>query len=108
MQCIHLGQQADVPGRVAPHERHGRRTASVLDASTIGELRDAARNLRTGETGYLAQVTPQYALAGAFAAHVTELPERAGHPVICSVAILQRKRDGLVARHKGSHLCQCL
>lgn len=47
-------------------------------------------------------------LIGTLAARVTELPERVCHPAIGLGAILQRKRDGLVARHKGVYLCQCL
>lgn len=48
MQGIHLRQQADVLCRIAPHERHGRRMASVLDLPALRELGNATRHLRAG------------------------------------------------------------
>lgn len=35
VQGIHLRQQADVLFRVAPHERHGGRTASIPDSARL-------------------------------------------------------------------------
>ncbi len=91
VQRIHLGQQADVFCRIAPRKRHDRRPAPVLDVPAVGELRNAAGDLRTGETAHLAQVLPQQALVGALAGRVAKLPERVGHPAVGDVAIRQRK-----------------
>lgn len=55
MQGIHLCQQTDVLCRIASHKRHGRRTAPVRDVPAIGELRHAARDLCTGETGHFSR-----------------------------------------------------
>lgn len=59
MQGIHLGQQADVFCRIAPLKGYGRCMAPILDLPTLGELRNTARDLRTGETGHLAQILAQ-------------------------------------------------
>ena len=80
----------------------------AYSAAVCGELFDAACDLCAGQAGHLAQVSPQDAFVGTLAAQVAELPKCAGHPVIEAGAILQRERVGLAARHKGSHLCQCL
>ena len=68
----------DVFCRIAPRKRHGRRPAPVLDVPAVGELRNAAGDLRTRETAHLAQVLPQQALVGALAGRVAKLPERVG------------------------------
>jgi hypothetical protein len=48
----------------------------------------------------------QHATVSTRCAHVPERPERVGHSAGGSVAIRQRKRDGLVDRHKGEYVCQ--
>ena len=108
MQGIHLGQQADVFRCVALHKRHGGRAAPVPDHPAVGELGYAACHLRARESGHLVQILPQHTLVGAFAACITKLPERIGYPAIGSPPIRQCEREGLAARHKSLHLCQCL
>jgi hypothetical protein len=82
--------------------------APVLDVPASDKLGNAASNLRTGEPGHLGQIPPQRAPVGPVAAHIAEMPERVGHPVIGRMAIGQGKRNGFVALHKGAYLRQCL